>query len=44
VARKTDFSVQNTRLEYYGICRECRKEETSTTDCSSKNPKQEVRT
>jgi Fur family transcriptional regulator, peroxide stress response regulator len=24
VVRKTGFSITNTRLEYYGLCRECR--------------------
>ena len=27
VAKKTGFSVTDTRLEYYGLCRECREEE-----------------
>ena len=26
VAKKTGFSITDTRLEYYGYCRECRKE------------------
>ena len=26
VARKTGFSITETRLEYYGYCRECRKD------------------
>ena len=26
VAKKTGFSITDTRLEYYGLCRECRKE------------------
>ena len=26
VAKKTGFSVTDTRLEYYGLCRECRKD------------------
>ena len=26
VAKKTGFSVTDTRLEYYGLCRECREE------------------
>jgi Fur family transcriptional regulator, peroxide stress response regulator len=25
VAKKTGFSITDTRLEYYGLCRECRK-------------------
>ena len=29
VAKKTGFSITDTRLEYYGLCRECRKEEGS---------------
>ena len=29
VARKTGFSVTDTRLEYYGLCRECREEKGS---------------
>ncbi len=29
VMKKTGFSVTNTRLEYYGLCRECREEEGS---------------
>ena len=26
VAKKTGFSITDTRLEYYGLCRECRKD------------------
>ena len=26
VAKKTGFSITDTRLEYYGLCRECREE------------------
>jgi Fur family transcriptional regulator, peroxide stress response regulator len=29
VAGKTGFSVTDSRLEYYGLCRECRKEKRS---------------
>jgi Fur family peroxide stress response transcriptional regulator len=29
VAKKTGFSIIDTRLEYYGLCRECREEEGS---------------
>lgn len=29
VAKKTGFSITYTRLEYYGLCRECREEEGS---------------
>ncbi len=29
VTRKTGFMVTDTRLEYYGLCRECREEEGS---------------
>jgi len=29
VMRKTGFSITDTRLEYYGLCRECREEEGS---------------
>jgi len=29
VAKKTGFSITDTRLEYYGFCRECREEEGS---------------
>ena len=29
VAKKTGFSITDTRLEYYGLCRECREEEGS---------------
>ena len=29
VAKKTGFSVTDTRLEYYGYCRECRKDKGS---------------
>jgi len=29
VAKKTGFSITDTRLEYYGFCRECREEEES---------------
>ena len=29
VAKKTGFSITDTRLEYYGYCRECRKEKGS---------------
>ena len=29
VAKKTGFSITDTRLEYYGYCRECRKEKRS---------------
>jgi Fur family peroxide stress response transcriptional regulator len=29
VAKKTGFSVTDTRLEYYGLCRECRKNKES---------------
>jgi len=29
VAKKTGFSITDTRLEYYGLCRECRGEEGS---------------
>jgi Fur family transcriptional regulator, peroxide stress response regulator len=29
VVKKTGFSVTDTRLEYYGLCRECREEEGS---------------
>jgi Fe2+ or Zn2+ uptake regulation protein len=25
VAKKTGFSITDTRLEYYGYCQECRK-------------------
>ena len=28
-AKKTGFSITDTRLEYYGLCRECREEEGS---------------
>jgi len=28
-AKKTGFSVTDTRLEYYGFCRECREEKGS---------------
>ena len=27
VVKKTGFSITDTRLEYYGLCRECREEE-----------------
>ena len=27
VAKKTGFSIKGTRLEYYGYCRECRKDQ-----------------
>jgi Fur family peroxide stress response transcriptional regulator len=27
VTKKTGFSITDTRLEYYGLCRECRKDE-----------------
>jgi Fur family transcriptional regulator, peroxide stress response regulator len=27
VAKKTGFSITDTRLEYYGLCRECREKE-----------------
>jgi Fe2+ or Zn2+ uptake regulation protein len=30
VAKKTGFSITDTRLEYYGLCRECRKEKGNT--------------
>jgi Fur family transcriptional regulator, peroxide stress response regulator len=26
IAKKTGFSITDTRLEYYGLCQECRKE------------------
>ena len=29
VVKKTGFSITDTRLEYYGLCRECREEEAS---------------
>jgi Fur family transcriptional regulator, peroxide stress response regulator len=29
VVKKTGFSITDTRLEYYGFCRECREEEGS---------------
>ncbi len=29
VAKKTGFSITDTRLEYYGFCRECREEKGS---------------
>jgi Fur family peroxide stress response transcriptional regulator len=29
VLKKTGFSITDTRLEYYGLCRECREEEGS---------------
>jgi len=29
VAKKTGFSITDTRLEYYGYCRQCRKEKGS---------------
>ena len=29
VVKKTGFSITDTRLEYYGYCRECREEEGS---------------
>ena len=29
VTKKTGFSIIDTRLEYYGLCRECREEEGS---------------
>jgi Fur family peroxide stress response transcriptional regulator len=29
VARKTGFSITDTRLEYYGLCRDCREKEGS---------------
>ena len=29
VAKKTGFSITDTRLEYYGLCRECREEQGS---------------
>ena len=29
VAKKTGFSITDTRLEYYGYCRECREEKGS---------------
>ena len=29
VAKKTGFSITDTRLEYYGFCRKCREEEGS---------------
>jgi len=29
VTKKTGFSITDTRLEYYGLCRECREEEVS---------------
>ena len=29
VAKKTGFSITDTRLEYYGYCRECREEKRS---------------
>ena len=32
VAKKTGFSITDTRLEYYGYCRECRKEKGSKGD------------
>ena len=31
VARKTGFSITDTRLEYYGYCQECRKKRPSHT-------------
>ena len=29
VMKNTGFSITDTRLEYYGLCRECREEEGS---------------
>jgi Fe2+ or Zn2+ uptake regulation protein len=29
VAKKAGFSITDTRLEYYGYCRECRKDKGS---------------
>ena len=29
LARKTGFAITDTRLEYYGLCRECREEKGS---------------
>ena len=29
IAKKTGFLISDTRLEYYGLCRECRKEKGS---------------
>jgi Fur family peroxide stress response transcriptional regulator len=29
VAKKTGFSITDTRVEYYGLCRECRKDRGS---------------
>jgi Fur family transcriptional regulator, peroxide stress response regulator len=29
VAKRTGFSITDTRMEYYGLCRECREEEGS---------------
>ena len=29
VMKKTGFSITDTRLEYYGLCRECREEKGS---------------
>lgn len=29
IMKKTGFSITDTRLEYYGLCRECREEEGS---------------
>jgi Fur family peroxide stress response transcriptional regulator len=29
VMKKTGFSITDTRLEYYGVCRECREEQGS---------------
>jgi Fe2+ or Zn2+ uptake regulation protein len=29
VAKKTGFSITDTRLEYYGYCKECRKDKGS---------------
>jgi Fe2+ or Zn2+ uptake regulation protein len=29
VARKTGFSITDTRLEYYGYCRDCREDKES---------------
>ena len=33
VVKKTGFSITDTRLEYYGLCRECREEEGSINWC-----------
>lgn len=36
VAKKTGFSITDTRLEYYGYCRECRGEKGSEGDKTRK--------